>query len=309
MSIRSLLFGEPYNKELLNLKSFSAEYKVEVKTEMLSVQDEDPSGYTMECRYLFDQSIKSDEIINTIELKDVLIKTANKSLENSVEDLTAIAKISPFYKVARRFNGELFDIRNKEVLLSDWEKAKTDLVPNLFITDSERIGFTVSYEKGLLNTHEALRNNWNYLLMLPEVYSFKHFADSGKGSQTSGHSCKSGLSSNVTIEYVMLGSAISRNKDVVNLKMNSRITNSSHLSTLSINGVKLNPQSYSFRIEASYEISVVNGKVLNAHVNILEKLDEISSCKTEVLLSLFDGVFEEAPKMKLSENKWNVFDK
>ena len=310
MSLRSFLFGEPYNKELLELKNFSAEYEVEVKTEMSPELGEDPGGYAMECRYLLDQSIRSDEIVNTIDLKDVIIKTANKSLENSIEDLTAIIKISPSYKVARRFNGEIFEIRNAQVLLRDWENAKTDLIPNLFKTDNERIGFKLSYEKGLLHTHVALKNNWHYLLMLPEIYCFKHYVEPTGPSKTSVHRYKSGLVPEINVDYCMVASTISRNDDVINLKMKSQITNSAHLSTLTINGKKFNTKNYSFRIEVEYEISVSNGKVLVARANLLEKLDEDIN-KTVILLNLWGDQPGETAKMKLSgnENKWSVFDK
>jgi len=285
MSLRSFLFGEPYNKELLELKNFSAEYEVEVKTEISTELGEDLGGYIMECRYLLDQTIRSNEIVNTIDQKDVIIKTANKSLENSIEDLIAIIKISPSYQVARRFSGEIFETRNAQELSRDWEKAKTDLIPNLFKTANERIGFKLSYEKGLLHTHIALKNNWHYLLMLPEIYCFKHYDDPIDPSKTSIHTFKSGLIPEINVDYCMVASSISRNNDVINLKMKSQITNGDNLTKLAANGTKFNLKNYSFRVEAEYDISVSSGKVLLASANLLEKLDKAIN-KTVILLNL-----------------------
>jgi hypothetical protein len=275
MSLRSFFLAPSYNEDLLTLDNFSTSYQIETSTEKSSGTAEEPLGYDMTCVYEIEQEIFKKEILNTIEMKNINIWSKNKLLKDSLEELKALSQISTLHRVARSMNGEIIDIRNQDTLERDWEKAKSSIIPALYKTHWEREGFITAYEKGLSLKHRTLINNWQYLLMMPEIYKFQHYVNPRNPAKTRIHKHKSELTNPKGIEYVMECNSCTKEKDVLKLSLKSSVTDQSK---------KLQLKNYTFNIILRYEINARSGKVLKADFRLDERMDNLNYHQVKVNL-------------------------
>lgn len=302
-----LFFGSPYNKELLILADFSADYNLSVTVESLPDIRTPPNFYNIQFTYSLEQFISGNKLLNTVKLKDAI--SLDETGSNALQELIALSKISTVYKIGRNMKGEVIEICNTAELINDWQKAKVEIVPGLYKNPYEKRAFVLGYEKGLHYMDKAISNNWQYLMMMPEVYNFNHYTDPYNLSKTKVKNCKSGLLQGVIIDYRMYGASVSVQNDVISLQLLSETTNTRQLPIIEKEKIKGIPDSYSFEVVAFYEIEKTTGKVLSASASITEKTEVNTFYKLRLNLeSTAKPVREQEEIKELPKRSWSVFD-
>lgn len=286
MFLSSIFSDNAYNKELLTLKNFKGLYNLVVNTQsVLDLQTSDLVGYKMECNYDVQQEVSNREIMNTITIRDTTISTENELLKDSLNDITALNKIHVCFKITRNLKGEIMTVRNLNSLIKEWEQAKKTVIPTLFSTANERIGFIYAYEKGLPIMHKTLNNNWQYLLMLPECYHFNHYIYDGRLSKTKENCYKSKFIPQLAIKYHMKGVSFKEKDNSIHLRLKGHIENQTAITVFEQSNPN-QPHKYTFEIVALYELDKHCGKVISAQVEILETLNGIKIMNTHIMLKL-----------------------
>jgi hypothetical protein len=308
MDIFSSLTGESYNKNLLTLSDFTANYTLAIEMESRA-GEEAPVIYRLHHDYYLTQNIVGREIVNAIELK-LINGEAENSDKEAFDKIIALAQISRTYKVLRDLHGQIKSIQNADQLQADWQHAKANLIPALYKQHWERRGFIAGYEKGITRIAEVLQNNWQYLLMLPEVYAFHHYIDPFHRAATPKHRYKSRYASQAWIEYEMIEKNYSRKGNKVFLKLASNITNLTQLEEHQKVSPEFDLKTYDFRVVVSYELDALSGKVLAAECRLEEAGNKQAAHSVIMSLSVIEvlvPVSAAAPVQK-SDNNWSVFD-
>ncbi|MET4084209.1 hypothetical protein ABIB40_004183 [Pedobacter sp. UYP30] len=288
MSFFDFLSDQSYNKELLTLRHFSADYSVACEVTSVTENQHEPLIYLTELECSVQQEILPKEIVNILSLRNTKISTEEDSFKKHIPELIALSEISQTYKLARNLKGEVKEIRNTEELQRDWEIAKTELIPKLYQTHWQRRGFILGYKKGLPKMHLAISNNWQFLLMIPDTYHFNHYTG-GNESTTENHTYRSGLLSNFSFDYQMRGISYERNGNTIKLTLRNKNEESLISSLRNLEQSVYELKKYLFVIEATYHLDALTGKVISATADVKEEINDTYSISKKLSIKIIES--------------------
>ena len=295
MNLSSTILGK--NTLLTQLQNFSEEYILEVEnTFKMGIENPEIKLETIS-ELSIQQEIDSQTIKNTITLNQIKGRTESHIMQPFLEQSLALAEISKTLDLKRSPKGTLIGIIDKENLWHDWRQWKINRLKNVFPEEKEQIKFVKNYEKGIENFDEGLKDNLQYILMLPEIYEVVFPPNQQYNYLFSPKKFKSRLINEAVYQYQMKLVKLEEVKNELEVVLHAQLSNKDYIIEKYLNNIyKSTPDftisDYSFSMIINYKLEKSTGKIIEANLVLVEKLHENLSYSIKMNLNkrtLFDN--------------------
>jgi hypothetical protein len=287
MKLLNAIVNNPSVSKCMYVNSFDTKYHIKTANCLAMGKQNPEIKMETEAIILFSQDVDILKITNTLETISIEGNTDNEMMNPHLQQLLLLTDISKRIVIERNSHGKLKAIANVSTLRKDFEKWKAKKISDVFQTRQQQQTFIKNYEKGLDSLNKELEKNFQYILLMPEVYHFKKERSGQLSNRTSQAVLLSKLVGDMVINYHLKSTVVKEDGQDVTLRIVSEIENEHllvkrHLSPMYEKYKEYSLSDYQFKIQADYLFEKESSKIKNATFSLYEQLHAHLSYKLEI---------------------------
>jgi hypothetical protein len=261
---------------LLQPASHVAQYVLKASNEFMMGKENPALSITTESDIQLHQTVDEDGIRSAITLQSITGKTEAPALQAQLQQLLALAEISRQLVIERNDHGKMLRIVNMEAVQEQWRHWKEHHLTALFPEESDQAKFADNFEKGLPRMDEAIPNNLNYFILLPDIYHVKKYSSpSNTGAELRLHSR---LVADMPVCCRFVPMEIVEKGERAFMRLRAELQNAyemqKKLKAYYKRPTEFSAAEYGFTIDLDYELNVANGQIIAGNLFLKEKMHD-----------------------------------
>jgi len=261
-------------KTLVNLADFESLYNMEILTQLSVPQEKEALQMKSVTEVYLYQRIENNKILNSISSTLIEAKVSSPDFQSFINKTSIINDVLKKIDVKRNLNGGLKELINKDQILQYWDTWRKNELHKHFSTLREQENFIEMMDLGIPKLEMNLKNELQYLILLPECYKFKDYIDPIDKAYTSLYIYTPKLIQDLEFEYKLTPIEINESEDALNIQLKSNWTNKNEIKSTLKNSQVPEYSNISFNLILDYCFDKETGKILNSCLKLEEAINE-----------------------------------
>lgn len=272
------LFVKNPKGRLLLASSFSNEYNI-IANNVFVMGKENPVVETKTNTTIkFSQEVNEKNIHNRIEVVEITGTTGDGRLRDGLDKMLMLQKISPVIILKRDLKGRITEVVNKEALRSEFDNWVKEHIAEVFAEKKSQDIFQKNYLNGLDNLERHIASNFQYMLLMPEVYHFRPYTSPNNYDKTRAYRLASKLVADMELWYFLENRHIERS-ELIEHMMVSKLLNRNYLEQQFLKKLYkqqtgLSVTDFHFQIEMRYKWHPETYELISAGFKLIERMHD-----------------------------------